>query len=86
MSVWSHAKRTARTPFSGVAIPTCHHSMHEPPISPVEVPFEILLVKRQELPNFSFTNPKYQLGIKAWQHMPLWMTRVFGPRLIGMFP
>jgi FemAB-related protein (PEP-CTERM system-associated) len=52
----------------------------------LEMPYEILLIKRTELPNFSPTNPKYQLGIRAWQHMPLWMTRVIGPRLIGMFP
>jgi hypothetical protein len=52
----------------------------------VEMPYEMLLVKRKEMPNFTPTNPKYQLGIKAWQHLPIWMTRVIGPRLIGMFP
>lgn len=56
------------------------------PTEIIEMPYEMLLVRCKELPNFSATNPKYQLGIRAWQHMPLWMTRVVGPRLIGMFP
>jgi FemAB-related protein (PEP-CTERM system-associated) len=52
----------------------------------VEMPYEMLLVKRKELPNFSPTNPKFQLMIKMWQRMPIGLTRVLGPRLIGMFP
>jgi FemAB-related protein (PEP-CTERM system-associated) len=31
-------------------------------------------------------NPKYRLAIAAWQHMPLWATRVIGPPLARGIP
>jgi FemAB-related protein (PEP-CTERM system-associated) len=50
------------------------------------LPYEVLLVERKELPNISPTNPKFHLVIQIWRRMPIWLTRVIGPRLIGMFP
>jgi len=51
-----------------------------------ELPYEILLVKRKELPNFSPANSKFQFAIKVWQKLPLWLTKVAGPYLIRFFP
>ncbi len=51
-----------------------------------ELPYEILLVKRKEVPNYSPQNPKFQLAIKIWQQLPLPVTRVLGPQLVKLFP
>jgi hypothetical protein len=51
-----------------------------------ELPYEVLLVERKDLPNFSPKNPKFDLAIKVWQRLPLSITNFLGPRLIGMFP
>ena len=51
-----------------------------------ELPYEVVLVKRKELPNFSPTNPKFGIAIKAWQRMPVGLTRLLGPKLIRFFP
>lgn len=51
-----------------------------------ELPYEILLVNRKEVPNYSPQNPKFQLAIKIWQRLPLAVTRALGPQLIKLFP
>jgi FemAB-related protein (PEP-CTERM system-associated) len=51
-----------------------------------ELPYEVVLIKRKELPNFSPVNSKFQLAIKVWRRVPLWLTRLLGPRLIRLFP
>ncbi len=49
---------------------------------PQPLHYEYYLVKSDELPNISPTNPKYKLFIDAWKKMPLWMTRMIGPHII----
>ena len=51
-----------------------------------ELPYEILLVRRKDLPNLSPVNPKFDLAIRIWQKLPLSVTRTLGPRLIRLFP
>ena len=51
-----------------------------------ELPYEVLLVSRKELPNFSPANPKFDLAIRAWRRLPLPLTRIIGPWLIRLFP
>jgi FemAB-related protein (PEP-CTERM system-associated) len=51
-----------------------------------ELPYEILLVRRKELPNLSPANPTFDLAIRIWQRLPLPVTRTLGPRLIRLFP
>jgi len=51
-----------------------------------ELPYEVVLINRKELPNFSPVNPKFQLAIKMWRLAPLWLTRLVGPSLIRLFP
>jgi FemAB-related protein (PEP-CTERM system-associated) len=51
-----------------------------------DLPYEMLLVKRKNLPNFSPNNAMFRLPIKAWQHMPLSITRALGPALVRLVP
>jgi len=51
-----------------------------------ELPYEILLVRRRSLPNYSPANPKFSLAIQIWQKLPLPLTRIIGPWLIRLFP
>lgn len=51
-----------------------------------ELPYEILLVKRKELPNLSPANPVFDLPRKIWQHIPLPVTRTIGPWFIRLVP
>ena len=51
-----------------------------------DLPYEMLLVRKKELPNFSPNNPRFQWAIKAWQKVPLPITRAVGPFLIKLVP
>ncbi len=51
-----------------------------------ELPYEILLVRRKALPNYSPNNPKFQAFIRIWQKLPLSLTRALGPMLIRLVP
>ena len=51
-----------------------------------ELPYEVLLINRKEVPNYSPQNPKFQLAIKIWQQLPLAVTRALGPPLVKLFP
>jgi len=51
-----------------------------------ELPYEVLLVRRKDPPNFSPKNPKFDLAIKVWRLLPVGITRMLGPRLIRLFP
>ncbi len=53
-----------------------------------EVPlgYQYHLVKARELPNVSPANPKYQAAIRAWQKLPLPLTRLLGPMIVKRVP
>lgn len=51
-----------------------------------DLPYEILLVRRRELPNLTPKNPKFQLFLKIWQRLPLPVTKILGPWLIRLVP
>jgi FemAB-related protein (PEP-CTERM system-associated) len=51
-----------------------------------ELPYNVVLGRRQELPNYSPANSKFSLAINVWKRLPMPVTRLLGPRLIGMFP
>jgi FemAB-related protein (PEP-CTERM system-associated) len=51
-----------------------------------ELPYEILLVKRRQLPNYSPNNPRFNLAIRVWQHLPLAVTRWLGPHFNRLLP
>jgi hypothetical protein len=51
-----------------------------------ELPYEIVLVKRKELPNFSPANPKFDLPIRIWRNLPLPVTRAVSKIVFPLFP
>jgi len=51
-----------------------------------ELPYEVLLVERKDLPNFSPINPKFELATRLWRRIPLPLTRIAGPWLVRLFP
>ena len=50
---------------------------------PEPLHYEYYLVRAPAMPNLSPTNPRYTRAIRAWQRMPLWLTRWLGPRVAG---
>jgi len=50
------------------------------------LPYEVHLVKRKDLPNFSPKNPKFELAIRLWRKLPLPVTKLLGPALVRWFP
>ena len=53
---------------------------------PVELHWNYWLANGGELPRLNPDNPKYRLAIAAWQRLPLWATRLVGPRLVKYLP
>ncbi len=51
-----------------------------------ELPYELILLRRKEVPNYSPQNPKFQIAIKIWQNLPLAITRILGPPIVRLFP
>ena len=55
-----------------------------PNIEPLD--YQVRLVCRTDVPNFSPTNSKFQLATNIWKKVPLGLTRAIGPRLVRWFP
>jgi FemAB-related protein (PEP-CTERM system-associated) len=51
-----------------------------------ELPYEIVLIKRKEIPNFSPANPKFKLPIRIWRTLPLAVTRAVSKVVFPLFP
>lgn len=54
--------------------------------TPRELPYEVLLIRRKQLPNFTPVNPRFELAIRLWRRIPLPVTRAIGPWFIRLFP
>jgi FemAB-related protein (PEP-CTERM system-associated) len=48
--------------------------------------YQVHLVRRREVPNFSPLNPKFKLAARIWQRLPLSLTSWMGPRVVRWFP
>jgi FemAB-related protein (PEP-CTERM system-associated) len=48
---------------------------------PAPLHYQYYLVRARELPNVSPANPKYRMFVRAWQHLPLPVSRAVGPLL-----
>ncbi|MCK4485401.1 MAG: FemAB family PEP-CTERM system-associated protein [Desulfobacterales bacterium] len=53
---------------------------------PRPLPYQYYLNNIEELPNISPTNPKYKRRIKLWKKLPLWATKIIGPRIVKYIP
>lgn len=51
-----------------------------------ELPYEIVLIRRKELPNFSPTNSRFALFIRAWKLLPMPVARLLSTKLLPLFP
>lgn len=51
-----------------------------------ELPYRFFLVRADKLPNLNPTNPKFNLMIETWKRMPLWLTKLIGPKIVRNFP
>jgi FemAB-related protein (PEP-CTERM system-associated) len=51
-----------------------------------ELPYEIVLVRRKELPNFTPANPKFDLPIRLWRKLPMPVTRAVSKLVFPLFP
>lgn len=53
---------------------------------PKLLPYQYHLNKINELPNLSPSNPKYQRRIELWKKLPLWATKMIGPKIVKYIP
>ncbi len=51
-----------------------------------DLPYEVVLIRRRELPNFSPANPKFEMMTKIWQRLPLPLARGLSPFVSPLFP
>ncbi|MBV8819402.1 MAG: FemAB family PEP-CTERM system-associated protein [Acidobacteriaceae bacterium] len=51
-----------------------------------DLPYEIMLIRRKDLPNYSPTNSAFDLPRRVWSALPLALTRAVGPALVRLFP
>ena len=51
-----------------------------------ELPYEMLLIRRKALPNYTPANPLFRWPILCWQRLPLAVTRFVGPFLVRLVP
>lgn len=50
------------------------------------LPYQIYLVRRKSLPNFSPVNPRFKLATEVWKRLPFRLTKTLGPSLVRLFP
>jgi FemAB-related protein (PEP-CTERM system-associated) len=48
--------------------------------------YQVHLVRRKDMPNFSPVNPKFELATRVWKRIPLPVTTWLGPQIIRWFP
>lgn len=48
--------------------------------------YKLYLVRASQMPNLNPTNPKFNLMIETWKHLPLWLTKLIGPKIVRNFP
>jgi len=52
----------------------------------VPLSYQVFLVKKKTLPDFSPANPRFTRATESWSRLPLWLTKKIGPRVIKWFP
>lgn len=51
-----------------------------------DLPYQFFLVRADKMPNLNPTNPKFNLMIESWKRLPLWLTKLIGPKIVRNFP
>jgi len=55
-------------------------------MEPEPLDYQVFLVKRKTVPNFSPVNPKFGMAIRLWQNLPLPVANWLGPSAVRLFP
>lgn len=50
------------------------------------LPYKFFLVRAKKMPNLNPANPKFNMMIETWKHLPLWLTKLIGPKIVRNFP
>jgi FemAB-related protein (PEP-CTERM system-associated) len=53
---------------------------------PVQLYWQYLMDSRNSMPDLNPSNPKYQVAIRVWQHLPVPATKVLGPVIVRNIP
>lgn len=53
---------------------------------PVRLYWHYWLSRGNALPEINPKNPRYRYFIKIWQHLPLWLTNLMGPKIVRNIP
>jgi FemAB-related protein (PEP-CTERM system-associated) len=53
---------------------------------PVPLPYQYVMLRDQELPNLSPSNPRFELATRLWKRLPLPITKLVGPALTRYLP
>lgn len=53
---------------------------------PFQLNWQYLLPEGVPLPELNIKNPKYEMAIKAWQRLPLGLTKLIGPYIVRNIP
>ncbi|HEX7287827.1 MAG TPA: FemAB family XrtA/PEP-CTERM system-associated protein [Candidatus Angelobacter sp.] len=53
-------------------------------VSPL--PYQVLLVQKKTVPDFSPVNPLFEKATRVWNRLPLWLTKHAGPHVVRWFP
>ncbi len=53
---------------------------------PQQLYWHYWLAPGQQPPNLSPSNPKYELAIRAWTRLPVWLTKLIGPPIVSKLP
>jgi len=53
---------------------------------PVALNWQYLMDDRGRIPDLSPANPRYRIAVRAWQYLPLAITKVLGPRIVRNIP
>jgi FemAB-related protein (PEP-CTERM system-associated) len=53
---------------------------------PVQLYWHYWLKAGGEIPQLNTANPKYEVAVSMWRKMPLWATKLIGPRLVRNLP
>lgn len=48
--------------------------------------YQVFLIRRKSVPNFSPANPKFEFAGRIWSRLPLKLTLWMGPRVVRLFP
>ena len=48
--------------------------------------YQLYLVRRKTVPNFSPVNPKFEIAGRIWRRLPRSLARMLGPRIVRWFP